>query len=196
MERAESAVVRIGADWDEKKCVVAWRDGAKLRTSHVLRNPESIKAFAARFLNQGQDDGEEGVVGHRPTIEVAIEAGDPYWVKLWSQVAGEVLVFDGKKTRRFAESLVSSGASDDRRSAKVLVEMFGALRYHCLSNDVDFLALSQSRIKKYATGVGKDVEKSAMVMRAFKEYGLDLSDDEADAFWAAGPLARIMPSTR
>jgi hypothetical protein len=44
-------------------------------------------------------------------------------VKLWSQVAGEVLVFDGKKTRRFAESLVSSGASDDRRSAKVLVEM-------------------------------------------------------------------------
>jgi len=123
MERAESAVVRIGADWDERKCVVAWRDGAKLRTSHVLRNLESVRAFAARFLNQDQDEGEEGVVGQRPTIEVAIEAGDPYWVKLWSQVAGEVLVFDGKKTRRFAESLVSSGASDDRRSAKVLVEM-------------------------------------------------------------------------
>jgi Holliday junction resolvasome RuvABC endonuclease subunit len=69
--------------------------------------------------------------------------------------------------------------------AKVLVEMFGAIRYHCLVNDYEFLALSQSRIKKYATGVGKDVEKSAMVMRAFKEYGLDLSDDESDAFWIA-----------
>ena len=69
--------------------------------------------------------------------------------------------------------------------AKVLVEMFGAIRYHCLVNDVPFLPLSQSRIKKYATGIGKDVEKSAMVMRAFKEYGLDLSDDEADAFWIA-----------
>lgn len=69
--------------------------------------------------------------------------------------------------------------------AKVLVEMFGAIRYHCLSVGIPFLALSQSRIKKYATGVGKDVEKSAMVMRAFKEYGLDLSDDQADAFWIA-----------
>jgi Holliday junction resolvasome RuvABC endonuclease subunit len=69
--------------------------------------------------------------------------------------------------------------------AKVLVEMFGAIRYHCLVNDISFLPLSQSRIKKYATGVGKDVEKSAMVMRAFKEYNLELSDDEADAFWIA-----------
>ena len=69
--------------------------------------------------------------------------------------------------------------------AKVLVEMFGALRYHCLINDIPFLALSQSRLKKYATGVGKDVEKSAMVMRAYKEYGLDLSDDQSDAFWIA-----------
>ena len=70
-------------------------------------------------------------------------------------------------------------------NAKVLVEMFGAIRYFCLCNDVPFLALSQSRIKKYATGVGKDVEKSAMVMRAYKEYGLELNDDSSDAFWIA-----------
>jgi Holliday junction resolvasome RuvABC endonuclease subunit len=69
--------------------------------------------------------------------------------------------------------------------AKVLVEMFGAIRFHCLVTNTPFLALSQSRIKKYATGAGKDVEKSAMVMRAFKEYGLELSDDSADAFWIA-----------
>lgn len=69
--------------------------------------------------------------------------------------------------------------------AKVLVEMFGAIRYHCLIKNIPFLALSQSRLKKYATGIGKDVEKSAMVMRAYKEYDLDLSDDQSDAFWIA-----------
>lgn len=67
---------------------------------------------------------------------------------------------------------------------KVLVEQFGAIRYHCLINGVLFLPLSQSRIKKYATGEG-GAEKSALVLRAFKEYGLELSDDEADAFWIA-----------
>ena len=68
--------------------------------------------------------------------------------------------------------------------AKVLVEMFGAFRYHCLINGIPFLPLSQSRIKKYATGEGK-AEKSAMVMRVYKEFNLELSDDEADAFWIA-----------
>jgi Holliday junction resolvasome RuvABC endonuclease subunit len=69
--------------------------------------------------------------------------------------------------------------------AKVLVEMFGAIRYYCLKTHTPFLPLPQTRIKKYATGVGKDVEKSAMVMRAYKEYGLELSDDQSDAFWIA-----------
>jgi Holliday junction resolvasome RuvABC endonuclease subunit len=68
---------------------------------------------------------------------------------------------------------------------KILVEMFGAIKYYCLTNEIPFLPLSQSRIKKYATGVGKDVEKSAMVMRAYKEYGMELTDDESDAFWIA-----------
>lgn len=67
---------------------------------------------------------------------------------------------------------------------KVLVEQFGAIRYHCLIYGVPFLPLSQSRIKKYATGEG-GAEKSAMVLRAYKEYGMELSDDEADAFWIA-----------
>jgi Holliday junction resolvasome RuvABC endonuclease subunit len=69
--------------------------------------------------------------------------------------------------------------------AKILVEMFGVVRYHCLINKIPFLPLSQPRIKKYAIGRGKDVEKSAMVMRAYKEYSLELSEDEADAFWIA-----------
>lgn len=69
--------------------------------------------------------------------------------------------------------------------AKVLVEMFGAIRFYCASRGIPFLPLSQTKIKKYATGSGKDVEKSALVMRAYKEYDLELSDDQADAFWIA-----------
>jgi Holliday junction resolvasome RuvABC endonuclease subunit len=68
--------------------------------------------------------------------------------------------------------------------AKVLIEVFGAIRYHCIHRDVPFLALEQSRLKKYATGAGA-AEKSAMVMQVYKEYGLTLTEDEADAFWVA-----------
>jgi hypothetical protein len=117
VESEKSHVVRIGADWDKDKCVVAWQHKGKVLSEKVQRNLESVEAFARRITR------EAGVEGGKPTIELAIEAGDRYWVTLWSQVAGEVFIFDGKKTRRFLESVVSSGASDDKRSAAVLRDM-------------------------------------------------------------------------
>ena len=68
--------------------------------------------------------------------------------------------------------------------AKVLVEVFGAIRYHCLRTQIPFLAISQSHIKKFATSSG-NAEKSDMRMRAYKEFSLDLNEDEADSFWIA-----------
>lgn len=68
--------------------------------------------------------------------------------------------------------------------AKVLIEVYGAIRFYCLRTNIEFLPLPQTRLKKYATGVGK-AEKSEMRMRVYKEFNLDLTDDEADAFWIA-----------
>lgn len=69
-------------------------------------------------------------------------------------------------------------------NARILVEMFGVIRYHCLQAEIPFVVLPQTKIKKYVTGSGK-AEKSDMRMQVFKEYNLDLSEDEADSFWIA-----------
>lgn len=69
-------------------------------------------------------------------------------------------------------------------NARILVEMFGVVRYHCLRDSIPFVVLPQTKIKKYVTGSGK-AEKSDMRMQVFKEYNLDLSEDEADSFWIA-----------
>jgi len=68
--------------------------------------------------------------------------------------------------------------------ARILVEMFGVIRYHCLINDIPFVVLPQTKIKKYITGSGK-AEKSDIRMQVYKEFNLDLSEDEADSFWIA-----------
>ena len=107
--------VYVGADWDKEKCVVAWRHEGKVRHDTVKRDPESVEAFVARVREaHGVEQSE---------IEVGIEAGDPFWVVLWKRSCGEAWVFDGKKVRRFLESLCVSGAHDDRRSSDALLGM-------------------------------------------------------------------------
>lgn len=69
-------------------------------------------------------------------------------------------------------------------NAKVVIELFGIIRYFCLVDGYPFIPLQQARIKKYVTGSGR-AEKSDMRLQAYKEYGLDLSEDKADAFWIA-----------
>lgn len=69
-------------------------------------------------------------------------------------------------------------------NARILVEMFGVIHHYCLSAGYPFMKLEQTRIKKYVTGSGK-AEKSDMRMQVFKEYNLDLGEDQADSFWIA-----------
>lgn len=71
-----------------------------------------------------------------------------------------------------------------RGHGAILIEMFGVIHYHAIRYGLEFLQLSQSRLKKYATGKG-GVEKSEMRMQLYKEYGIDLNEDQTDAFWIA-----------
>lgn len=72
--------------------------------------------------------------------------------------------------------------------AKIIMEMYGVIHYHCHKIGQPFIGLSQTRIKKYATG-GKEhgggLEKSDLRMQVYKEFGMDLSEDRCDAFWIA-----------
>lgn len=69
-------------------------------------------------------------------------------------------------------------------NARVLVELFGVVRFICLVSGFPFLELAQTKIKKYATGKGS-AEKSDIRMQAYKEFALDLTEDEADSFFIA-----------
>jgi len=104
--------VQVGADWDSKKCVVAFCDANGVeRLTEVQRKPEAVE----RFVRE-----------HGGDVEVGIETGDGYWVVLWRNAGANVLLFDGKKVRRYGQSQGSSGASDDRRSARSLLQMLSS----------------------------------------------------------------------
>lgn len=113
-------VIWIGADWDSEKCVVEADSGAEVLKASVLRRPEEVKAFVER-LGAG-------------TKVVGIEAGDPLWATLWEQAGAEVFVFDPKKAKRYAQSLCSSNASDDKRSATTLREQVASEAHRSKAN--------------------------------------------------------------
>lgn len=69
-------------------------------------------------------------------------------------------------------------------NANILKEMVGVFKWLCRTKKIPFLSISQSRIKKYATGSGK-AEKSDMRMQLYKEFNLDWTEDETDSFWIA-----------
>lgn len=120
--------VWIGADWDKEKCVVAVMGGnGKVKRSSVQRTPEGVRGFV---------DGFEGAELH-----VGIESGDALWATLWRNAGATVYVFDGKKARRFAESLTASGARDDQRSAEDLLAMVQSPKHRDAANDVPSDAL-------------------------------------------------------
>ena len=98
--------VWVGADWDRDKCVVVAECGDKVVRAKVKRDPLAVRQWVAKF------DGCRVVVG--------IEAGDPLWVRLWEGAGAEVFVFDPQKAKRYAQSLSSSKANDDKRSADTL----------------------------------------------------------------------------
>jgi Holliday junction resolvasome RuvABC endonuclease subunit len=69
-------------------------------------------------------------------------------------------------------------------NARVIAELIGVIRFHCLRMCYPYLFLPQTRVKKYATGKG-NCEKSDIRMQAYKELGLDLSEDKADSLFIA-----------
>jgi hypothetical protein len=104
------------ADWDSAKCAVAYEDPeGRVRKANVKRHPDSVAEFLVPFESQ--------------RVTIGIEDGDSLWQRLWKNAGAKVFVFDGKKARRFSESLRSSGARDDKRAAKDLLEMVKSKRH-------------------------------------------------------------------
>ena len=67
--------------------------------------------------------------------------------------------------------------------AKRNLELIGAIKR--VFKDYTLYELPQSTLKKFATDNGS-AEKSEMVMRAYKEFGVEAdTEDEIDAFWTA-----------
>lgn len=69
-------------------------------------------------------------------------------------------------------------------NGRILLELLGAVKY-ALDPSLRIVQVPQTSLKKFATGMG-NAQKSDMVLRAFKEFGLEAaSEDEIDAFWLA-----------
>ena len=67
--------------------------------------------------------------------------------------------------------------------AKRNLELIGAIKR--VFKEFTVYEIPQSTLKKFATDKG-GAEKSEMVMRAFKEFGVEAdTEDEIDAFWVA-----------
>lgn len=134
----------FGADWDSKKCVVAFEVDGKLHRKEVVRRPDAVRAFVNAF-------GKEGAV-------VGIESGDQLWVGLWRAAGVTVHIFDGKKSRRFSESLCSSGARDDRRAAEDLLAMVRSDAHRRDANQETPKAVrSQLRLYRLTDETARDV---------------------------------------
>lgn len=69
-------------------------------------------------------------------------------------------------------------------NGRILLELLGAVKY-ALDPSFRIVEIPQTSLKKFATGMG-NAQKSDMVLRAFKEFGVQASsEDEIDAFWMA-----------
>ena len=107
----------VGVDWDRKKAIAA----AAKKDGRIRRFPKPIKPTTASV--------KAAIVRIRTwfpeadTIRVAIEAGNPRWVRLFHQAGAIVHLIDAKQAAKFAESLSSSGAKSDARDAQNLLLM-------------------------------------------------------------------------
>lgn len=72
-----------------------------------------------------------------------------------------------------------------KNNGKVVLELFGIFRYLCWKYRWIPVGFPQTSMKKFATGDGR-ADKGAMMVRAYKEFGIDnATEDAVDAFWAA-----------
>jgi hypothetical protein len=184
--------IQVGADWDKDKCVVVWGHDGKLHRDKVKRTPDGVQGFVARVKRiVGADDDLK--------LEVAIEAGDRYWVVLWGAVSEEVFVFDGKKTRRFGESLCSSDASDDKRSAETLLAMLGSAPHRASANvqlPVEIQGMMQSlAAKKESAYAANDVSNRLLSLLSEFRPSVEVSGKQLRSHWFLESLL-LAPTSR
>lgn len=67
--------------------------------------------------------------------------------------------------------------------ARVLLELLGVFKYLLKKDGHEIVEVPQKTLKLFATGKG-NADKSEMVLKAYKEFGIDnVGEDGADAFW-------------
>ena len=106
----------VGVDWSANKVVCSTAlDGGPVRG---IRGCDRVLDEVANLLARVRErhPGAE-------EVHVLIEAGAVGWVRLFDAAGALVHVADPKQAKRFAESLCSSGAKDDRRDSAMLTEM-------------------------------------------------------------------------
>ncbi|MEE2041256.1 crossover junction endodeoxyribonuclease RuvC [Nocardiopsis sp. CT-R113] len=69
-------------------------------------------------------------------------------------------------------------------AAHRLAEISGAVRLACRRRAVPLALVGVRQVKQYATGSGT-AAKSTMAVALYKRTGLELSEDEVDAWWIA-----------
>lgn len=111
--------IYVGVDWDTELAVCCYGEGGSApRRFHSVRlDPDELVRFCDELATMGATH-----------LVVGVEAGHELWVRLWHGCASDALaidvhVIDGKQAKRFTESLCSSRASDDPRSAEALFLM-------------------------------------------------------------------------
>ena len=106
--------VYVGIDWGKKSSTYAYgRQGDKLKSVVLTNRVVGLTEISEKLLSLA--DGE-------PVVAV-IESGAPA-VTNWLIVAGiTVHVVDGKRARRFVESLSSSGSKSDKLDAEFAWQM-------------------------------------------------------------------------
>lgn len=106
--------VYVGLDWSAREVVAAVGEstGNPIAFGKFSKNLDAAEKFLKRV--RAEFDATE--------IRVGIEAGAPGWVALLDAAGADVFVLDPKQVKRFGETLGSSGAKDDKRDAKTVVE--------------------------------------------------------------------------
>ncbi len=106
----------VGADWSATKvvCSVAVGDGRVRGIRGCARTLADVTDLVQRVRQRHPEATE---------VHVLLEAGANGWLRLFDAAGGVVHVADPKQAKRFAESLSSSGAKDDRRDSATLTHM-------------------------------------------------------------------------
>jgi transposase len=115
----------VGVDWSASKVVCATGDDSR-QAPRVIRGASPVPDEVCDLVRRVQERHPQA-----DRILVFIEAGNKLWPRLFEQAGATVHVVDPKQVHYFAKSLSSSGAKDDRRDARTLVE-FGRSLGHRL----------------------------------------------------------------